>query len=365
MRTSITAICLSLLILLSAANVKAASADTKDNILAVSSKKFAVVTLVTTSLYVAGAEVLAESLNRVNATGDRILLWVSSEDDARSDITGKHLKDLQEAGWKTIQLTKKDGTFTACRTPPIAQAEIDANPQKLGGLKRYWSTCSKFAVWTLTDYNVLVYMDADSIALKNFDIVYDLIQDHTVFAAQGQSVCWEEEPSSPDYKCDAFYTAFMVIKPLLHVGKFLKDAADNKVHCVEGELPLLNQVIKNWKPLPRYTLVAQTEAERPMINSTEGLQIVDWDRVAVYDFAGRSDTKPWVNYNLQKETGDKFAHAAFNRLTPEDNLVGNLSNFHRYMHPQWIWNSLYDAVLKRKERSKMSDKMADITLLEL
>ena len=43
-------------------------------------KRVAITTLVTTSTYIPGAQVLAESLNAVNARGEKVLLWVGPED---------------------------------------------------------------------------------------------------------------------------------------------------------------------------------------------------------------------------------------------------------------------------------------------
>jgi len=64
----------------------------------------AIATLVTT----AGAEVLAESLNKVDAIGDRILFYLLPdllpEDDERSDLTETDVADLNDAGWQIRRL---------------------------------------------------------------------------------------------------------------------------------------------------------------------------------------------------------------------------------------------------------------------
>lgn len=319
-------------------------------------EKVAVVTLVTTSAYAAGAMVLAHSLNRVNATGDRVLLYVLPEDDARSDLSSNTLQDLQDAGWTTtIQLTKKNHTFTECKMSPELKQAIQAqNPQLLASLERYWGTCGKFAVWTLTQYDAVVYMDADSIALHNFDFVYEyILKEGAAFAAHGTPDCWENETPIP---CDAFYGAFLVIKPLSHVHDYLQQLA-NQYNLGEGEQPLLNKVISKWTPLPRYTLVAQTETARPRImldDDDDGK--VDWSRVKVYDFAGPPATKPWVTYALQKKRGDKYAHGYFGWIDP------NSEQFQLYMYPQWVWNDYYDAILERKQNKANNDADADAEL---
>lgn len=315
-----------------------------------SDKKVAIVTLLTTSSYIPGAMVLAESLKHVQAKGERVLLWVGPDDDPRSDLTDEHLTTLQRYWDKTIQLSKKDGTYTECRISAEQKALIDSNPT-LVGLDRYWGTCSKFAVWTLTDYDVIVYMDADSLAMNNFDFCFDYLDkekdndqlpDYS-FAAHPVPECYADPP-----QCDNFYTAFMVIKPLAHVARyFSKIASEN--YLAEGEITLLNQVIQHWKKLPRYTLVAQTETVRPTNPSTGR---IDWNKtdelVKAYDFAGKPDTKPWVSHALSKRHNDPNWHAFFGSMNPVTEA------YQRYMIPQLLWNQYYDAILEKEEQIKNS-----------
>ena len=83
----------------------------------------------------------------------------------------------------------------------------------------------------------------------------------------------------------------------------------------EGDIVVLNEVIKAWKPLPRYTLEAQTETARPMMYPHDlNATTVDWDQVKVYDFAGPASNKPWLTYDLQKQTGDKYSHPHFHKV---------------------------------------------------
>ena len=325
-------------------------------------RRVAIVTLVTTSEYIAGAQVLVESLNRVHATGDRIALWVSSEDDDRSDLNDSHTKQLLDAGWnKTIQLTSKDGTFTSCRVSDEQKAQIAASPD-MAGLPRYWGTCSKFAIWTLTDYDAVIYLDADSLALNNFDFIFDvLLNEHDstappLFAAQGNTDCWDEPP--PYNQCAHFYTALLAVKPSADVAKFFHSVATQEgTYLMHGELVLLNSFIREWYHLPRYTLVAQTETARPLMQvaSPDGKSVVvDWSQVKVYDFAGPPATKPWMSYWLQKKTGDKFMNAYSGRLPPDSQL------FQIAMHPQWVWNDCYDAVLARLKEGSATKKEMDL-----
>jgi len=309
-------------------------------------KKVAIVTLLTTKSYIPGVLVLAESLNQVNAKGDRVLLWVGHEDDPRSDLSAEDIAYLSQY-WNTKQLSKKDGTYTACQISELHKQAIAANP-KMVGLERYWGTCSKFAVWTLDEYDVVAYMDADSFALANFDFVFDYLDADPEdaakgiptysFAAHAVPECWTSDPP----QCDNFYSAFMVIKPLPHIHQYFHQVAGQQF-LAEGEITLLNQVINHWKPLPRFTLVAQTETVRPT-NPQTGL--IDWStgQAKVYDFAGSPETKPWMSHKLAKQHKNPNWHAYFGPMQP------GTEGHARYQIPQILWNEHYDRLLEREER---------------
>mmetsp|Transcript_12570 Transcript_12570/g.19453 ORF Transcript_12570/g.19453 Transcript_12570/m.19453 type:complete len:347 (-) Transcript_12570:87-1127(-) len=302
-------------------------------------KNVAVVTLLTTSVYVPGAEVLAHSLKLVNATGDRVLMYVGPEEDARSDLTEEHIDDLRLAGWnRIISLTKESRTYTECKV-----SEKNLERVMSSGIARYWGTCSKFAIWTLTDYDAVVYLDADSLVLNNFDFVYNYTlegYDNFLFA-QGTPGCWETPPN-----CKEFYSAFLLVKPLPHIQQYFHDVAEQS-ELVNGDIELLNALYKNWTPLPRYTLVAQTEVARPRHPETNE---VDWTRVKVYDFSGAPKTKPWVTYKIQKDKEDKYAHGHYSTIKPNSNVAQS------YLHPQWIWNAYYEWILDKKLSSKGQTK---------
>jgi glycogenin len=347
MRHSMTSFWLlaSLLFLLSSATTASSTEHEDGN--KTKEKKVAIVTLVTTSTYIPGALVLAESLKKVKAKGERILLWVGPEDDARSDMTPQHIQHLSRYWDKTIQLSRANGTYTECKVSKEQHAVIDNNPQ-LKGLDRYWGTCSKFAVWGLTDYDVVVYMDADSVAFNNFDFVFDCLDDSThIFAAHGTPECgWDTN----DFTECLFYTAFFVTKPLPHIGDYFHQLADQNM-LAEGEITLLNQVISHWKPLPRYTLSAQTEVVRPINPSTGRM---DSRLAKVYDFAGTPDTKPWISYKLAKEMDDPNWHAHFGSMRP------GTEGHERYQIPQIVWNSYYDDILKKEEAAKANNAKEEL-----
>eukprot|EP00814_Leptocylindrus_danicus_P020324 CAMPEP_0116045658 /NCGR_PEP_ID=MMETSP0321-20121206/27754_1 /TAXON_ID=163516 /ORGANISM="Leptocylindrus danicus var. danicus, Strain B650" /LENGTH=319 /DNA_ID=CAMNT_0003527043 /DNA_START=155 /DNA_END=1114 /DNA_ORIENTATION=- len=314
----------------------------------------AVVTLVTTSSYVPGAEVLAESLQRVNAIGDRVLLYVPPEEDDRSDITVQHLRDLELAGWNKLQpLTTENGKFSKCKG-----AELVANVEELSTMARYWGTCSKLALWSLVEYDKVIYIDADSIVLNNFDHLYDIIQQSKGinFAAQQSPNC-PAEADSMQYVPEScqYQTAFLILKPYEHIYDYLKKQMDNSKNIFEGELPWLNGVISSFYALPMWTSIAQTNNVRPWIEKMQGEKDVDWSQVISFDFTGTS--KPWITYALQKESGNLYRHPVFGSVK-RDSIYDKI-----YMHPQRIWNEYYEVVIERKkEKNECHHLMAKNSL---
>ncbi|CAK9177873.1 unnamed protein product [Ilex paraguariensis] len=93
--------------------------------------------------YVCGAIALAQSIIQTNSTKDLVLL-------ADDSISTKALQGLRAAGWKIKHIKR-------IRSPG---AEKDAYNE--------WNY-SKLRVWQLTEYEKIIFIDADLIVLKNID----------------------------------------------------------------------------------------------------------------------------------------------------------------------------------------------------
>ena len=103
-----------------------------------------------------------------------------------------------------------------------------------------------------------------------------------------------------------------------------------------------------WKPLPRFTLTAQTETVRP-VNPTTGQ--MDSRLAKVYDFAGSPENKPWMSYKGAQERNDPNCHAYFGSMRP------GTEGYERYMVPQKVWNQYYDQVLKQTPKEGGKDEL--------
>jgi hypothetical protein len=155
-------------------------------------------------------------------------------------------------------------------------------------------------------------MDADSVALNNFDFVFDYLDTGgSHFAAHGVPDCWDTDP--PQFHECNFYTAFFALQPLPHVQQYVQQMASQQ-YLAEGEIHLLNQVIKQWKPLPRFTLVAQTESV--LLPVAKDGKTTDWSQAKVYDFAGNPNTKPWISHDLAKQLNNPHWHTYFGPMWP-------------------------------------------------
>ena len=215
-------------------------------------RNVAVVTLLSSADYVPGAEVLGESLKKVNAKGDRIVLYIPAEVDARSGITTDYLNDLKMVGWeKFVPLTEENGMFLECKGREenwrsVVEEFKELHGEGLINLERYWGTCGKIALFSLTEYDALIYLDADSIALNNFDHLYDVVHIHgnVLVGAQLEPGCDHEGIFVRDHgqQC-SFQTAFLVIRPLQHIFDYLRNVLlSNSFDLMEGELLFFNSV---------------------------------------------------------------------------------------------------------------------------
>jgi len=211
---------------------------------------------------------------------------------------------------------------------------------------RYWGTFSKVAIWSLVQYDSLIYIDADGIVLKNLNHLFDVIDPlkNIIIAAQLAPGCdLPTEMHIRKGECE-FQTAFLVIKPQSDIFKYLVNNVKNASRKFEGELPYLNQVFWRIYTLPKWTSIPQTTTERPIttlqIGDREESSSVDWNQVYSYDFSGKM--KPWYCYQHQKDNGSN-AHPFFGNASRETAV------FSTYIVPLHLWYNLYEDLQEQKE----------------
>ena len=153
--------------------------------------------------YVCGAITLAQSLLQTGTKRDLILLLDKS-------ISATKRRALSAAGWKIRIITRI------------------RNPKAQNGTYNEYNY-SKFRLWQLTDYDKVVFIDADIIVLRNLDVLFHFPQ----MSATGndQSI---------------FNSGIMVIEPSNCTFKVLMESRYDIVSYNGGDQGFLNEIFVWW-----------------------------------------------------------------------------------------------------------------------
>jgi len=157
--------------------------------------------------YVCGAIALAQSIIQTNSTRDLLLL-------ADDSITSKSLRGLRAAGWKIKRIKRI--------LSPFAEK----------GSYNEWNY-SKIRVWQLTEYDKVIFIDADLLVLKNIDKFFV----HPQLSA------------APNDKM-IFNSGVMVIEPSMCMFKELMEKSFKLGSYNGGDQGFLNEVFTWWHRLP-------------------------------------------------------------------------------------------------------------------
>lgn len=156
--------------------------------------------------YVCGAITLAQSLLQTGTKRDLILLIDSSISTTKRDA-------LAAAGW-TIRLIKRIRN-------PLAEKNT---------YNEY--NYSKFRLWQLTDYDKIIFIDADIIVLRNLDLLFHFPQ----MSATGNDV-------------SIFNSGIMVIEPSNCTFRVLMKNIKDIVSYNGGDQGFLNEIFVWWHRL--------------------------------------------------------------------------------------------------------------------
>ncbi|KAL7090530.1 hypothetical protein ACP275_12G046600 [Erythranthe tilingii] len=159
--------------------------------------------------YVCGAIAAAQSIRMSGSTRDLVILVDES-------IGDHHRRGLQSSGWKVR-------TIKRIRNP---KAEKDAYNE--------WNY-SKFRLWQLTDYNKIIFVDADLLILRNIDFLFKMPQ----ISATGNNGT-------------LFNSGVMVIEPSNCTFKLLMDHVDEIESYNGGDQGYLNEIFTYWHRIPKH-----------------------------------------------------------------------------------------------------------------
>ena len=162
--------------------------------------------------YVPGVEALGRSLAQTQTSHERLVL-------VTPDVSQAARTRLTERGWSIREIL------------PIASPVAETEQM----FARFANTFTKLRVWELTDYDKLVYLDADTIVLQNVDDLFE----RPAFAA------------APDFFLpDRFNSGVMVLRPAHETFERMMSLLFSRSSYDGGDQGFLNAFMADWYSWP-------------------------------------------------------------------------------------------------------------------
>ncbi|CAI8605595.1 unnamed protein product [Vicia faba] len=242
-------------------------------------------------IYVCGAITAAQSIRMSGSTRDLVIL-------VDETITDYHRGGLEQAGWKIH-------TIKRIRNP---KAEPEAYNE--------WNY-SKFRLWQLTDYDKIIFIDADLLILRNIDFLFEM-----------------PEISAIGNNATLFNSGVMVVEPSNCTFQLLMDHINEIVSYNGGDQGYLNEIFTWWHRIPKHMNflkhVWEGDEEEKKVTKTR-LFGADPPILYVIHYLGN---KPWLcfrdydcnwNVDILQEFASNVAHARWWKL--HDAMPENLQKF--------------------------------------
>ncbi|XAR67700.1 Glucuronosyltransferase [Bertholletia excelsa] len=160
-------------------------------------------------VYVCGAIVAAQSIRMAGSKRDLVIL-------VDETISGYHRSGLEAAGWK------------------VREIQRIRNPKAEKGTYNEWNY-SKFQLWQLTDYDKIIFIDADMLVLRNIDFLFSM-----------------PEISATGNDATLFNSGVMVVEPSNCTYGLLMDHVDEIESYNGGDQGYLNEIFTWWHRIPRH-----------------------------------------------------------------------------------------------------------------
>ncbi|KAM3237327.1 UDP-glucuronate:xylan alpha-glucuronosyltransferase 2-like [Capsicum chacoense] len=200
--------------------------------------------------YVCGAITLAQSLLRTGTSRDLVLLLDNTISKPKRDT-------LIKAGWK-LRFIKR-----------IRNTRAEKNMYN-----KY--NYSKFRLWQLTDYDKVVFIDADIIVLRNIDILFQFPQ----LSATGNDG-------------SIFNSGVMVIEPSNCTFNMFMQHIKDIISYNGGDQGFLNEIFVWWHRLPRRVNFFKNFENSNEVSAKNQLFEADPPQLYAIHYMG---LKPWVCY---------------------------------------------------------------------
>ncbi|XP_063698458.1 glycogenin-1 isoform X2 [Culicoides brevitarsis] len=175
---------------------------------------YAWVTLATNDSYALGALVLAKSLKSLNTAYPCVVLVTDG-------VTPTMRTTLSEV-FQTVQMVDLFDSKDEAHLSLIRRPELGI-------------TFTKIACWKLTQFEKCVFLDADTLVLRNSDSLFDR----------------DELSAAPDVGWpDCFNSGVFVFKPSMETYNKITEFALTEGSFDGGDQGLLNSYFSNWKDVP-------------------------------------------------------------------------------------------------------------------
>ncbi|MQL85970.1 hypothetical protein Taro_018497 [Colocasia esculenta] len=242
-------------------------------------------------VYVCGAIAAAQSIRMSGSKRDLVIL-------VDETISDHHRSGLEAAGWKIR-------TIQRIRNP---KAEHDAYNE--------WNY-SKFRLWQLTDYDKVIFIDADLLILRNIDFLFAM-----------------PEITATGNNATLFNSGVMVVEPSNCTFQLLMDHINEIESYNGGDQGYLNEIFTWWHRIPKHMnflkhfWVGDEEEKKQMKVRLFG---ADPPVLYVLHYLG---LKPWLcfrdydcnwNVDILQEFASDIAHARWWRV--HDAMPDNLQSF--------------------------------------
>ncbi|XP_020426040.1 putative UDP-glucuronate:xylan alpha-glucuronosyltransferase 3 isoform X1 [Prunus persica] len=242
-------------------------------------------------VYVCGAIAAAQSIRMAGSTRDLVIL-------VDETISEYHRGGLAAAGWK------------------IHPIERIRNPKAEPEAYNEWNY-SKFRLWQLTDYDKIIFIDADMLILRNIDFLFEM-----------------PEISATGNNATLFNSGVMVVEPSNCTFQLLMDHVNEIVSYNGGDQGYLNEIFTWWHRIPKHMnfLKHFWEGDEPEIKQMKTrLFKADPPILYVLHYLGN---KPWLcfrdydcNWNVDflQEFASDVAHKRWWKV--HDAMPENLQKF--------------------------------------
>ncbi|PON42378.1 UDP-glucuronate:xylan alpha-glucuronosyltransferase [Parasponia andersonii] len=220
--------------------------------------------------YVCGAITLAQSLRQSGTTRDLVILIDKS-------ISPPKRAALAKAGWRIRFITRI------------------RNPRALKDSYNEYNY-SKFRLWQLTDYDKVIFIDADITVLRNLDVLFQFPQ----ITAVGNDF-------------SIFNSGIMVVEPSNCTFRVFMDHRDDIVSYNGGDQGFLNEVFVWWHRLPRRVNFLKnfwSNSTANEISVKNELFGADPPKVYAIHYLG---WKPWLcyrDYDCNWDVEESFVYAS-------------------------------------------------------